>query len=122
MGIMPALGAVFADDKALDDMVAYVRNMSAGQDTSSATHQQYIAVCSACHGATGEGNQVLGAPRLNDDIWLHGSGPAMVRDIIANGRQNRMPAHKQLVGEDRARLMAAYVWSLSRDDAGQAGD
>ncbi len=122
-GIMPALGSVFADDAALDEMVAYVRDMSAGQDTSSPAHQQYLTVCSACHGATGDGNQALGAPRLNDDIWLYGSNPKVVADIISNGRQNRMPAHKQLVGEDRARLTAAYVLSLSQGDGGgQAGD
>ncbi len=112
-GIMPALGAVFSNDAALDDMVGYVRNMSAGQDESSPAHGQYLAVCGACHGPTGDGNQALGAPRLNDDIWLYGSSPGMVRDVIVNGRQNMMPAHRKLVGEDRARLLAAYVYSLS---------
>lgn len=122
-GIMPALGSVFPDDDALDEMVAYVRDLSAGQDTTSPAHQQYMTVCSACHGAQGQGNQALGAPRLNDDIWLYGSNPKIIADVIANGRQNRMPAHKQLVGEDRARLMAAYVLSLSQGDGGgQAGD
>lgn len=113
LGIMPALGAVLSAEGELDDMVDYVRNMSAGQDTTTAIHTKYVALCSACHGADGSGNQMLGGPALNDDIWLHGSGPDVVRDIIVNGRQNRMPAHRQLVGEDRARLMAAYVRSLS---------
>ena len=121
-GIMPALGSVFADEQSLDNMVTYVRNLSLGQDTASPAHEQYLTVCSACHGAQGQGNQALGAPRLNDDVWLHGSNPKTVRDVIVNGRQNRMPAHRQLVGEDRARLMAAYVKSLSTDGASTAGD
>jgi cytochrome c oxidase cbb3-type subunit 3 len=28
-----------------------------------------------------------------------------------------MPAHRALLGETRARLVAAYVWSLSHRDA-----
>lgn len=112
-GVMPALGSVFGDESSIDAMVSYVRNMSDGQNTDSPAHDKYMNVCAACHGATGDGNQALGAARLNDDIWLHGSAPAVVRDVIVNGRQNNMPAHRRLIGEDRARLLAAYVKSLS---------
>ncbi|MEM7611532.1 MAG: cytochrome-c oxidase, cbb3-type subunit III [Pseudomonadota bacterium] len=115
-GIMPALGAVFPDAGAVDQMVEYVRDMSVEQDASSPAHTQYITLCAACHGATGDGNIALGAPRLNDDIWLHGSSPEVVADIIINGRNNAMPAHGNLVGEDRARLLAAYAYSLSQED------
>ncbi len=30
-----------------------------------------------------------------------------------------MPAHRELLGETRARLVAAYVWSLSNGQAGR---
>jgi hypothetical protein len=33
-----------------------------------------------------------------------------------------MPAHGALLGETRARLAAAYVWSLSQDKTGAGGD
>ena len=36
-----------------------------------------------------------------------------IRESIANGRKGTMPAHGELLGETRARLVAAYVWSLS---------
>ncbi|MEM7764380.1 MAG: c-type cytochrome, partial [Pseudomonadota bacterium] len=116
-GIMPAMGAVFADDASLDAMVEYVRNLSAGADDASPAHLQFTTVCGACHGAGGEGNVALGAPRLNDDVWLYGSAPAMIADTIRNGRNNQMPAHRKLLGEDRARLVAAYVYSLSNAPA-----
>ncbi|MEL6868266.1 MAG: cytochrome-c oxidase, cbb3-type subunit III [Pseudomonadota bacterium] len=121
-GLMPALGAVFADDAALSGMVEYVRNLSISQDTSAPAHGQYIALCSACHGATGDGMTALGAPRLNDDVWLYGSSPETIRETIVNGRQGVMPAHDKFLGEDRVRLIAAYVYSLSNADAADGDD
>ena len=116
-GVMPPLGAVFADEAALDAMVGYVQNLSAGPDTESPAHAQYLGLCSACHGPAGDGLQALGAPRLNDDIWLYGSSDQAIRNAIVNGLNGNMPAHRALIGEDRARLLAAYVYSLSADGA-----
>ena len=53
------------------------------------------------------------APDLTDDYWLYGDGTAALEASIANGRRGSMPAHRALLGETRARLVAAYVWSLS---------
>ncbi|MEM1263849.1 MAG: cytochrome-c oxidase, cbb3-type subunit III [Pseudomonadota bacterium] len=116
-GIMPPFGGVFPNDAGLDEMIAYVRQMPTGQDTDSPAHQTYITVCSACHGPTGAGLQALGAPALNDDIWLYGSSPDAIRATIVNGRQGQMPAHGKLLGENRARLLAAYVYSLSNSES-----
>lgn len=113
-GIMPPLGAVFANEQALADMVVYVQNLSAGSvDSSSPAHAQFTALCGACHGPNGEGLAALGAPRLNDDIWLYGGSREAIADVIVNGRQGVMPAHEKLLGEDRVRLLTAYVKSLS---------
>ena len=115
-GVMPALGAVFADDAALDAMVEYVRNFSAGPDTASPAHAQFQTFCASCHMPDGSGMQALGAPALNDDIWLYGSSPAVVKATIVNGRNGIMPAHQKLLGDDRVRLLTAYVYSLSRPE------
>lgn len=117
-GVMPPMGAVVGDEAAIDAMVSYVRNLATGVDQTTATHATYTAACSACHGPNGEGNTALGAPRLNDDIWLYGSSPSVVRQSIVAGRQGRMPAHADLLGEDRARLITAYVVSLSAAASG----
>jgi cytochrome c oxidase cbb3-type subunit 3 len=74
----------------------------------------------ACHGADAHGNQVLGAPNLADDIWLHGGDPESLRTSVAAGRQNQMPAHEALLGPDRVRLLAAYVLSLNPAATGPA--
>jgi len=119
-GVMPALGPVLGDD--VDAMVEYVRSMADGTDPSSSIHQSYVTYCSACHGPEGKGNTALGAPNLTDDVWLYGSSPAAVRHSIAQGRNGVMPAHRQLLGEDRSRILAAYVYSLSNGGGSVAGD
>ena len=115
-GIMPVMvGAL--DDGAVDDLVAYVQSMSGQQvDTAMAesgkTH--FDTLCIACHGLDGAGNQALGSPRLNDDIWLYGGDAETIRQTVTQGRNGNMPAHQDLLSDDRRRLIAAYVLSLSR--------
>ncbi|HSD71093.1 MAG TPA: cytochrome-c oxidase, cbb3-type subunit III [Woeseiaceae bacterium] len=113
-GVMPPLAAVFPDDAAIDEMVRYVQNMADGMDTDSPAHAKYMTLCIACHGADGSGLQALGAPSLIDDIWLYGSSAEEIRKSIVEGRNGVMPAHGNLIGPDRARILAAYVYSLSR--------
>lgn len=115
-GIMPALGAALGND--VDAMVEYVRFMADGIDTSSDIHSKYVTFCSACHGPEGKGNTALGAPNLADDNWLYGSSPDAVRHSIVQGRNGVMPAHRKLLGEDRSKILAAYVYSLSSTRSG----
>jgi len=113
-GVMPPLNAVFATDEALEEMVRYVQVMPDGMDTESPAHTQYMTLCIACHGPTGTGVQALGAPSLIDDVWLYGSSAAETRRSIVEGRIGEMPAHANLIGPDRARILTAYVYSLSQ--------
>jgi cytochrome c oxidase cbb3-type subunit 3 len=113
-GVMPALSTVFGSDEAIDEMVRYVQAMPEGMDTSSPAHSRYMQLCIACHGPTGAGMQALGAPSLIDDVWLYGSSPTEIRKSIVEGRAGAMPAHGELIGTDRARILTAYVYSLSQ--------
>jgi cytochrome c oxidase cbb3-type subunit 3 len=113
-GVMPPLAGVFATEEALDEMVSYVQAMPDGMNTESPAHQQYMTLCIACHGPTGAGVQALGAPSLIDDVYLYGSSAVQTRISIAEGRAGEMPANGNLVGADRARILAAYVYSLSQ--------
>ncbi|HNP63540.1 MAG TPA: cytochrome-c oxidase, cbb3-type subunit III [Woeseiaceae bacterium] len=113
-GVMPALGAVFESDEAIDEMVRYVQNMASEMDTASPAHTKYMQLCIACHGPTGQGMQPLGAPSLVDDVWLYGSSASAIRKSIVEGRNGVMPAHQNMLGPDRIRILAAYVYSLSR--------
>jgi cytochrome c oxidase cbb3-type subunit 3 len=57
---------------------------------------------------------MFGAPNLTDDIWLYGSSMAAVRSTITEGRNGVMPSHGELLGENRTKILAAYVASLSQ--------
>ncbi len=124
-GVMPALGAALGP-QGTDEVIAYVLSLSgrpAPADKVEAGKQRF-ALCAACHGADGKGNQMLGAPNLTDDIWLYGGSPEAIRKTITEGRHGQMPAWGWL-GADRIRLLAAYVYSLSHNvqaaSAGAAG-
>lgn len=114
-GVMIAWQDVLGKE-GLEDVVSYVlslsgRSVPAGNlDNGKAL---FMTNCIACHGPDGKGNQALGAPDLTDQIWLYGGSVDAIRTSIANGRQGQMPAHLSRLGEDRVRLLAAYVLSLS---------
>ena len=117
-GVMPALGSSMTEET-VNNVVNYVLSLS-GQDhdtSSAAAGAGQFVVCAACHGADGRGNTMLGAPNLTDQIWLYGNSAAEIRYGIMNGRSNRMPSQKDLLGEERARIVAAYVLKLSQGAA-----
>jgi len=80
----------------------------------------FSGICAACHGPDGKGNKAIGSADFTDDYWLYGD---RVEDIVAaieKGHNGHMPAHREILGETRARLVAAYVWSLSHPANGGA--
>lgn len=102
---------------AKDDVISYVRSLSGLEkpeaEVSARGQKLFGAICAACHGPEGKGNPLLGAPDLTDDVWLYGNTREVLMTGVEKGRAGQMPAHKPLLGETRARLAAAYVWSLS---------
>lgn len=121
-GIMAPWGDVLkgtGGDKAVDYVIAYVRTLSQpganlqNDFMASQGKKLYDGVCVSCHGAEGKGNTQLGAPDLTDSDWLYGDSTASLRETISNGRHGVMPAHGELLGDTRSRLVGAYVWSLS---------
>jgi cytochrome c oxidase cbb3-type subunit 3 len=115
--VMTPWAQILGSDEAVENMVSYVRSLSgleeAGEAAMSA-QTQFTTFCAACHMPTGTGNPVLGAPNLTDDIWLYGSAREAIRETIEKGRQGQMPAHGGLLGENRTKILAAYVYSLSQ--------
>jgi len=114
-GVMPAMGAGMSDAE-IEELVAYVQSLSgqeADKGLAARGEPRFAMMCAACHGADGSGNQALGAPRLNDDIWLYGGEPETIAQTLREGRNSKMPSHKNLLSADRRRLVAAYVLSLS---------
>lgn len=111
---MPPFAAVLGNDQAVTEVAVYVQSLS-GQKVdpalAAAGKPRFAMVCTACHGAEGKGNPMLGAPNLTDRVWLYGGDFDTIRTAIVNGRNGQMPAHKDILGETRARLVAAWVYA-----------
>lgn len=117
-GVMPAMGAALGGGENVRDVANYVRSLSGlTHDAAAAARgKAKFAACGACHGPEAKGNPALGAPNLTDKVWLYGSSEATIVETIEKGRSNRMPAHREFLGEQRSHILAAYVYGLSRPD------
>ncbi|MEO7009523.1 MAG: cytochrome-c oxidase, cbb3-type subunit III [Caldimonas sp.] len=117
-GVMPAWGEALGEE-GVDNVAAYVLSLSWGTPHNVAdlvkvnAGKKLFTACAACHGANGKGNPALGAPNLTDSIWLYGGTPEAVKESIRHGRNGNMPAWRTRLGDDDARVLAAYVYSLS---------
>lgn len=116
---MPAWLDTLQED-GIRNVAGYVRTLSGlknpeGVEVDLAKGQEIFAAnCAVCHGPTGQGTQAMGAPNLTDRIWLYGSSFAQVQQTLRYGRNGRMPAQEENLGNDKVHLLAAYVYSLSR--------
>jgi len=116
-GVMPPLGAALGEN--VDAVVDYVQSLAGRdipEDRIAAGRPLYQTFCFSCHGASGDGNALLGAPALTDEIWLYGGGPGAIRESIVAGRSGQMPAQEPILGSDRVYVLAAYVLSLSNEE------
>jgi cytochrome c oxidase cbb3-type subunit 3 len=101
----------------VEKVADYVLGLETGESASPATteggvlFQQY---CSACHGPTGSGQPLLGAPALDDKVWLYGGDRAQVIRSIAGGRSGTMPAFGRRLDETQIRLLAAWLSAGAR--------
>jgi len=114
-GNMPAMAAALGGDQGVDEVANYVMSLSgapADADKARAGKAKFV-VCSGCHGPEGKGNQALGAPNLTDDIWLYRGSIGAIKKAINEGRMGDMPAHEDILGEQKVHLIAAYIYSLT---------
>jgi cytochrome c oxidase cbb3-type subunit 3 len=103
----------------INNAAQYVLSLSGRpHDAAAAAEGQkiFMQICFACHGPEGKGTQAVGAPNLTDSIWLYGGSEDKIKETITKGRQGRMPAHGELLGEAKVHLLATYVYSLSKEN------
>ena len=72
----------------------------------------YTAQCASCHGDAGEGMAVLGAPALNDAVWLYGDTADAIARQIHNPRHGTMPPWQGRLPEDVIKMLTVYVHNL----------
>jgi cytochrome c oxidase cbb3-type subunit 3 len=116
-GQMPPMGAALGSDKDIENVAHYVRSLSglSADPLKVAFGKPRFGACAACHGADAHGNPALGAPNLSDKVWLYGGSAETIMETIRKGRDNTMPAWGEFLGEGKAHVLAAYVWSLSNE-------
>ena len=117
-GMMPAMGAALGGEDGIDEVASYVQSLSGRKTDAAKTtagKAKFEMMCAACHQATGKGNVALGAANLTDNVWLYGGSAGAIKQTIRDGRNGKMPAHKNFLGEDKSHLLAAYIYSLSQE-------
>ena len=117
---MPAFGELLSKEE-IAAVVEHVRAIS-GQEADAALaaagETVYLDNCAACHGDVGEGLRDMGAPTLNDAIWLYGGDVATLTETVTNARFGVMPAWSDAYhpagGLSAAEInaVAAYVHQL----------
>ena len=119
-GMMAWEGAL-GGDQGVKEVAAYVISLS-GRSVDpelAKAGKAKFAICAGCHGPDGQGSLALGmpmgAPNLTDNIWLYGGSQRAIESSIRNGRAGVMPPWKDILGEEKVRLISAYVYSLSQD-------
>jgi len=119
VGMMPPMAAAVGTEDDVKNVANYVLSLSNSNHdaTRAAAGKEKFAVCAACHGADGTGNQAIGAPNLADNIWLHGAGEEAIIKRINEGKVNQMPAQGAKFSPEQIHVLTAYVWGLSNNEA-----
>jgi cytochrome c oxidase cbb3-type subunit 3 len=117
IGNMPPMAAAVGTADDVKNVANYVLSLSNGAHDSVRANlgKEKFAVCAACHGPDGTGNQALGAPNLTDKIWLHGAGEAAIMAMVNNGKVNQMPAQGERLSAGQIQVLTSYVWGLSNN-------
>jgi len=113
---MPAFGRDgILDRDQITDVSQYVLSLTGRDDRPDAVTRGadiYAQNCVFCHGETGEGMKEVGAPALNDAIWLYGRDATAIAMQISRPRHGVMPAWGERLGDTAIKELAVYVHSL----------
>ncbi|MBO6518498.1 MAG: cytochrome-c oxidase, cbb3-type subunit III [Rhodospirillales bacterium] len=113
---MPAFvkDGIFTREQAgqVAEFVLSLSGNATDQAAANEGQQLFEDNCVACHGEGGVGTAELGAPPLNNDIWLYGGDKATIVESIANSRAGVMPAWGKILDDVTVKQLTIYVHSL----------
>lgn len=109
--LMPAFAGVFAPQQ-MDALVDHVLSLSGKAESGRVGAQIFADNCALCHGPQGGGNRELGAPRLNDAIWLRGGSREAIARQVIDPKMGMMPGWGERLDPVTIKMLAAYVHSL----------
>ncbi|WP_095012514.1 cytochrome-c oxidase, cbb3-type subunit III [Tsuneonella mangrovi] len=108
---MPPFEGMFTAAE-LDALAQHVQALSHKAPDSAAGAKLFAENCAICHGANGGGDRQVGAPRLNDAIWLYGGSRAAIEKQVVKPHMGVMPAWDKKLDPVTIKMLAAYVHSL----------
>ncbi|MDX6750428.1 cytochrome-c oxidase, cbb3-type subunit III [Geminicoccaceae bacterium 1502E] len=114
--MMPAFGADgLLETAQIRDVAQHVLALG-GREADPAAAERGAVVfeenCAACHGERGEGMAMMGAPALDDAIWLYGGSAAEIAAQISRPRHGMMPAWQGRLEDETIKMLTVYVHSL----------
>ena len=111
---MPAFGDILEPEQvsAVAEYVLSFAGEAEDPELAAAGEQVYVDNCAACHGPEGEGLPVMGAPRLNDAIWLYGGSKRQVMAQIRGPKHGVMPAWIDRLDPATIKMLTVYVHGL----------
>ncbi len=125
-GFMPTFKETLTEEQ-LDDVAEYVLTLSGeakpgeASERGRALFQGKGGGCYMCHGQDGKGLHAMGSANLTDKIWTVANVPAqqtpeqrkaVVKEVIWNGIQRKMPAWQERLSPTDIKLLAVYVHEL----------
>ncbi|WP_142849249.1 cytochrome-c oxidase, cbb3-type subunit III [Telmatospirillum sp. J64-1] len=116
IGEMPAFGRDgILSTQEINLVAEYVLSLSGNATDAAAARngeEIYLENCAACHMDDGSGMRELGAPPLNNNLWLFNGTKEGVVAQITNPRHGSMPAWGLRMSENDIKLLTVYVHSL----------
>ena len=100
--------------KEIEQVAEYVIALSDKENQHNFQEGEAIfkANCVSCHSNQGSGNRAMGAPRLNDKIWLYGGDKKDVIYTIHNARAGVMPYWNSRLDNVTIKQLSLFVHSL----------
>jgi cytochrome c oxidase cbb3-type subunit III len=116
MGEMPSFGTLgILSRQEIMEVAEHVLALS-GQDhdatLAAAGSATFLEQCAACHGETGGGEPLLGAPALDDPIWVFGGTRQAIVAQITRSQHGVMPPWEGRLDATMIKMLAVYVHAL----------
>ena len=111
---MPNFGAdgLLKDDQisAVADYVLSVASKAPAKGSAGET--VFAENCAVCHGEDGSGQSALGAPALNNQIWLYKGTKEAIVAQVTKPKHGSMPAWSERLDANTIKMLAVYVHNL----------
>ena len=111
---MPAYGEILEREE-IEQVVNYAMSLSGkprDAEAAVAGEEIFLNNCAACHMEDGGGMAALGAPALNDQIWLYGGDYETIMETVTYSRYGVMPPWNVRLSDAEVRAVAVYVHQL----------